>query len=115
MRHAEELLCGPKIGTKTCSTVLSSSADGAVSEAAIRDQWPIFCEEVLARLAMGAREYGDASFAQPAEVLVTEIQQELFDVCGWGFILSCRVNALSEKLARLEARAAESQVKGDCR
>lgn len=70
-------------------------------EAAIRDLWPEFVAAVHRRLEVGAREYGDASFTLPASDLVAEIEQELLDVMGWGFILFCRLRVLRAKLDRL--------------
>jgi hypothetical protein len=47
------------------------------------------------RLEAGARSHGDASFRrEPAEV-AGEIEQELLDVCGWAFVLWCRLRRLA--------------------
>jgi hypothetical protein len=83
------------------------------SKQAIREEWPIFAEEVQARLAMGAEIYGDQSFDAASDRLVVEIQQELMDVLGWGFILWCRFQALKTKLAELERRATAQQAAGN--
>lgn len=45
-----------------------------------------FVECLRARLAEGARSYGDASFARAASDLLREMQQELVDVVGWMFV-----------------------------
>jgi hypothetical protein len=54
-------------------------------------EWREFLNRVEARMAAGAREYGEASFARDPEDLCDEIRQEIEDVCGWAFILWCRV------------------------
>ncbi|MCC7537873.1 MAG: hypothetical protein IT379_16735 [Deltaproteobacteria bacterium] len=46
-----------------------------------------FVECLRARLAEGARSYGDASFSRAASDLLREMQQELVDVVGWMFVL----------------------------
>jgi len=56
--------------------------------------WPDFVESVRARLEMGQERYRDRAFIRPPEELTREIEQELFDVCGWAFILWCRVAAI---------------------
>jgi len=89
---------------------LNSAAAMARSkgDAAIADGWPRFVAAVKARLEIGARMYGDASFESPSDCVAVEIQQELLDVMGWGFILWERMQALEGRLAELEAGAAVS-------
>lgn len=53
------------------------------------EQWPIFTEEVFSRLLIGARTYGDKSFSRDPAELCGEMLQELDDVMGWGFVLWC--------------------------
>ncbi len=74
----------------------------AVSEKALKELWPVFTEEVLSRLHVGAREYGDESFHRNPGELCEEVLQELDDVMGWGFVLWCRVKRLQERLKSLE-------------
>ena len=62
--------------------------------------WPSFAEAVRARLEKGQAEYGDASFQRPPEELAAEIEEELADVCGWAFVLWCRVRRLREAVER---------------
>jgi hypothetical protein len=35
----------------------------------------------------GRREYGDSSFERPVPELVQELEEELFDVVNWSFII----------------------------
>jgi len=56
--------------------------------------FPAFCAAIAGRLAAGAKEYGDVSFTRPVGDLLEEIEQELFDVAGWAFVLWVRVRAL---------------------
>ncbi|MCL6545835.1 MAG: hypothetical protein K6T61_11455 [Bryobacteraceae bacterium] len=46
------------------------------------------------RLEAGARSYGDASFGREPAELAGEIEHELLDVCGWAFVLWCRLRRL---------------------
>jgi len=62
-----------------------------------------FVARLRARLDAGAREYGNATFERPAAELIDEIQQELEDVAGWGFLLWVRLDRLREHVARLGA------------
>ncbi len=73
-----------------------------VSDVAIRDAWPAFTSVVRDRLEVGAHAYGDSSFDMPAGKLALEIEQEMLDVMGWGFILWCRMQTLKAKLERFE-------------
>ena len=56
-----------------------------------------FVSAVASRLCVGEREYGNRSFARPPLELVGEIEEELFDVCAWSFILWRRIRALREE------------------
>ena len=42
----------------------------------------LFVQQLRARLAQGAREYGDSSFDRPTAELLDEIEEELVDVAG---------------------------------
>jgi len=46
------------------------------------------------RLEAGARNYGEVSFRRDPAELAGEIEQELLDVCGWAFVLWCRLRRL---------------------
>jgi hypothetical protein len=61
-----------------------------------------FWLQLRARLEAGARSYGEASYRREPAELVDEIEQELLDVCGWAFILWCRLRRLAP-LMRLRA------------
>lgn len=73
------------------------------SREAIDRDWPVFVEAVNERLENGCATYGDSSFDRPLDLLITEIQQELMDVAGWGFILHQRLDKLRAKIAAVEA------------
>ncbi len=68
------------------------------SEKALTTQWPEFVAAVEARLAVGAREYGDRSFSRSPVKLIGEIRQELRDVAGWAFVLDCRLQRIADVL-----------------
>lgn len=61
-----------------------------------------FVQRLRTRLEAGAATYGDRSFTRPAADLVDEIQQELEDVCGWGFLLWIRLERLRSAVERTE-------------
>lgn len=65
--------------------------------------WSTFQAELTRRMEAGAREYGDASFHKTAPRTLTEIQEELLDVCGWGFILYVRLERLRAELEKVDA------------
>lgn len=56
-----------------------------------------FLERLTARLAKGEQEYGQASFARTVPELCDEIQQELEDVAGWGYVLWTKIQDIKEK------------------
>ncbi len=68
-----------------------------VSDAAL-SLWPEFLERVERRLEAGRAQYGDSSFTRPCDEIAGEVEEELMDVVGWGFILWCRLQALRERL-----------------
>jgi len=59
-----------------------------------------FVERLRARLAVGARIYGNTSFDRPEADLIDEVQGELEDVAGWGLILWVRMQRLRERIER---------------
>jgi len=60
--------------------------------------WPQFVATTEARMRVGRQEYGDVSFSRNPEALITEIEEELADVCGWSFVLFARLQRLREAL-----------------
>ena len=68
-----------------------------------------FMSRVRGRMNKGAREYGDRSFSEHPSLLVAEIQEELQDVCGWGFILWTRLEQIKAALERVEPVETEDE------
>jgi hypothetical protein len=64
-----------------------------------------FTTRVLARLDKGRQAYGDRSFDRAPGELLAEIREELEDVCGWSFVLWCRLADLEQALAERIAAA----------
>ena len=62
-----------------------------------------FIARLRVRLEAGARQYGDHSFRKEPVELLSEIQDELVDVAGWGLILWVRIARLRERVERLDA------------
>lgn len=83
---------GPKIPSMNCQ-----AGDSPASERAIKELFPVFTEAVHARLLTGARHYGDSSLQKSPAELVAEVEEELFDVMGWTFLLWLKMRAIAEK------------------
>jgi hypothetical protein len=66
------------------------------------NDFPEYASRVLLRLEEGARTYGDKSFEHSSSRLVDEIEQELLDVLGWGYVLWTRMRTLRAQLERIE-------------
>lgn len=56
-----------------------------------------FTDVLFKRLEAGEREYGDVSFQRPMGELVDEVCEELLDVCGWSFVMWCRLQERKAK------------------
>ncbi len=52
------------------------------------------------RLAKGHRSYGSASFARTPYELLEEMEQELLDVAGWGYITYAKVQEMKSKTCK---------------
>ena len=63
--------------------------------------WPLFASLVAKRLEAGRREYGGRSFSREPRELVREVEEELFDVAGWAFILWSRMRDVRVALEAL--------------
>ena len=72
-----------------------------------QDRWPDFTEAVRARLEKGRAEYGDRSFTRSPGDLMVELQQEVLDLAGWGFVLWHRLEAMRSALNGADPRTPE--------
>ena len=63
-------------------------------------EWVDFVIRLRERLEAGAKQYGDVSFRRDPGELVGEVEEELLDVCGWSFILWCRLRRLAPRMGR---------------
>lgn len=61
-----------------------------------------FVAQLRARLAAGARQYGNRSFERPLAEVVEEIEQELLDVAGWGLIAWTRLQRVRAAVERVD-------------
>ncbi len=73
--------------------------------------WPEFMEAIRVRLERGASEHGERSFTRAPAELCGEVEQELLDVCGWAFILWCRIAAIRSGCPNRESRAMRTEAK----
>ena len=62
--------------------------------------WIDFGAAMRQRLEQGRKTYGDRSFQRPPAELLAEIQEELLDIAGWGFIAWTRLEELKNSLQR---------------
>lgn len=65
------------------------------------EDFEAFIRQVQERLSAGQREYGDVSFSRDPTDLLNEIQEELMDICGWGYILHSRLARVQRALDTL--------------
>jgi hypothetical protein len=63
------------------------------------DAFPKFVDAVRSRLADDQKAYGDESFSRPVDELIGEIEEEMLDLAGWGFILWTRLQRVKSRLA----------------
>lgn len=68
------------------------------------DMYSLFWQRVTKRVKQGEREYGNFSFESSPLTLVEEVQQELEDVVGWGYILWSRLERAKHVIARIETK-----------
>lgn len=74
-----------------------TSTDDAVG------QWPAFADAVRRRLILGKRSYAsEPASEKPLGMLCDEVSNEIFDLCGWSFLLYRRVEAMRAKLEAAE-------------
>ena len=70
-----------------------------ISLSALENDWPLFVKAVESRLQNGMQVYGDASFSRSILDLSREVEAELLDLVGWGFILWKRHKDLMNLIA----------------
>lgn len=75
------------------------------------ERLPEFFSEIQTRMLAGRRAYGDKSFSREPRELLEEVQQELLDVCGWSYVLYCRMARMKDALRDVEP--ASSVAKGE--
>lgn len=80
------------------------------------DAFPQFATRVRARLEAGrAYEATKPAAERPAADLIREVQEEIEDICGWSCALWARLEAIREKVTRVDADAenAERPTRGE--
>ena len=65
-----------------------------MKEPKYRTVFPEFIERLEERMEKGYEEYGDKSFDRTPAELITEIEEEILDICGWAVILYSKVKNL---------------------
>ena len=65
-----------------------------------------FLDALAARLEIGAREYGNASFDKPMAVTAGELEDEALDIAGWAYIMWVQ---LRRRCARLDGASSTLQ------
>lgn len=61
----------------------------------------VFVERLRARLMKGMVTYENRSFSKTPDVLLEDLKQEALDLAGWGFILFCRLEAMTRAIEGL--------------
>jgi hypothetical protein len=79
----------------------TTRAAGVEPDADPLTAWPAFAEAVRARLEAGRAAYGDRSFSREPAELLGELEQEVLDLAGWGFVLFQRLEAMRAALAEV--------------
>jgi len=79
---------------------------GEISKSAIKTDFPQFVALIKKRLKAGADAYGDQSFSRNPLELAEEIQQEILDIAGWGWILYHRLQQVKKALRDAEDKTA---------
>jgi hypothetical protein len=69
------------------------------------DEYAEYWRRVTRRVKKGQAEYGDASFLSSPVELLDELQQEVEDIAGWGYILWRRLERAKQLLLRDHSRA----------
>jgi hypothetical protein len=60
-----------------------------------------FQARVQQRIDAAEAQYGDRSLHDPAIKLFGELEEELLDICGWGFFLWKKLRESREKFKRV--------------
>lgn len=69
--------------------------------------WTEFIKRIEMRMKQGERVYGETSFNRPLVDLGGEIREELEDVCGWSFIMWCRLRDMELRMTDRQKAAAD--------
>lgn len=70
------------------------------NHSAWRHEFSTFLSKLELKVERGALDYGDRSFELPPDRLFEELEAELLDICGWGFVLWVRLQKMREAMAR---------------
>ena len=62
-----------------------------------------FMEILHDRMEQGYKEYGDESFEKPLIDLLEELEQEVLDQAGWGFILYDKIQRLKKLVNKIDS------------
>lgn len=57
-----------------------------------------FIERLDSRMKKGADEYQNKSFSKDISWLLVEVEEELLDICGWGYIAWLRLQKMQGAL-----------------
>ena len=86
------------------------SLDHSVSDSHLAFDFPEFIHLLGRKLRLGADEYGDDSFSRSGPELLQEIKAEVVDICGWSFVLFCRLRDLEQKLKEVDGNIKNTAV-----
>jgi hypothetical protein len=63
-----------------------------------RDDYYAFRRALDIKVEDGAVRYGNKSFTLPVLSTLDEIEAEMLDICGWSFILWCRLQGIKKAI-----------------
>lgn len=86
------------------------SSNHPISDIRLAFDFPEFIHLLGRKLRSGADEYGDNSFSRSGPELLKEIKAEVVDICGWSFILFCRLRDLEQELKRVDDNINDKKV-----
>lgn len=75
---------------------------GAGDHPIVSRMWCNLKHQLVKKLDLGYRTYGDDSFHLPPSHIINEIREEFLDVVGWGVIFWNCLDELQTKLENLE-------------
>lgn len=72
----------------------------------LRISFAQFADQVQRRLDRGRQRFRNRNFGRKPQRLLSEVEEELLDVMGWGFLAWSRLQAVRDRLAAFDEHEA---------